>query len=538
MRNVSILFFLVIKISFSCGQNCLWAKVSSGSGFDYSSSVATDNLGNVLITGCFGSNVISFGSFTLSNSSTNNIFLVKYDASGNVLWAKSGLTDGTGIGQSVTTDANQNIYITGVFYGTSIIFDSFTLTNSGSTGTSDVFLVKYDPTGNVIWAKKEGTVTSDASYSVKTDFSQNVYITGYSTNNTLTIGTYTFTHSPGNIFLAKYDSNGNHLWAKTVDATGASYAVTTDLGDNCFITGEFNSPTLVSDSFTLTKTPETTNYFLLKIDSGGNTVWAKNANTIFGYGLCTNLQGDVFVVGSTNNPTVSIGSNSFTNQGLADIFLAKYTSSGNLVWGKCFGTGGNDFGFSISSDVSAIYFTGSFNGTLSLGTQTLLVPSGSNEPMFFARMDFDGNVVYANALAGGGAPFNNVNGISTDSYSNVYLTSDFIVNPLIIGTNTLSLSGGRSTFLAKFHFNDVGLESHVRENENNITVFPNPTSGVLYLPHSALPFDKYVLVDILGKETSIKIIDGSLDISSFPDGIYNLRIVTVKGPTNFKIIKN
>ena len=91
-------------------------------------SVAVDALGNAYVTGNFDSPTINFGSYTLTNTGIRNIYLVKYDASGNVLFAKSAMGTEWDEGYSVAVDACGNAYMTGYFDSPTIIFDSFTLT--------------------------------------------------------------------------------------------------------------------------------------------------------------------------------------------------------------------------------------------------------------------------------------------------------------------------------------------------------------------------------------------------------------------------
>jgi hypothetical protein len=95
--------------------NWLWAKSAGGASYDYGQSIATDVNGNVYVTGYFYSPSLTFGTTTLTNMGLYDIFVVKYDANGNVLWAKS--TGGTHLdeGYGISTDANGNVFVTGYF---------------------------------------------------------------------------------------------------------------------------------------------------------------------------------------------------------------------------------------------------------------------------------------------------------------------------------------------------------------------------------------------------------------------------------------
>ena len=193
---------------FAQSPNYLWAKSAGGTSSDWGKSVATDASGNVFVCGVFESLSITFGSYTLTNASASSgdIFLVKYDASGNVIWAKSAGGTDDDYGYSVATDASGNTFVTGRFHSPSITFGSYTLTNA-SAGSGDIFLVKYDASGNVIWAKSTGGTTEDKSSSVATDARGNCFVTGGFWSSSITFGSYTLNNASagkGDIFLAKF----------------------------------------------------------------------------------------------------------------------------------------------------------------------------------------------------------------------------------------------------------------------------------------------------------------------------------------------
>ena len=168
---------LIFELGISYGQSptYLWAKRAGGTDTDKGSSVATDANGNILVTGVFYSSSITFGTTTLTNAGGSNMYIAKYDAGGNVLWAKSaGGTDSNG-GYSIATDANGNIFVTGEFRNSSITFGTTTLTNAGYY---DIFIVKYDVGGNVLWAKSTGGTDWDEGRSVASDANGNILVTG------------------------------------------------------------------------------------------------------------------------------------------------------------------------------------------------------------------------------------------------------------------------------------------------------------------------------------------------------------------------
>src|SRR6187401_873044 len=119
--------------SFSQTPAWLWAQSAGGTSSESGFSIATDANDNIYVTGVFQSTSITFGSITLTNNSTNSydIFVVKYSSAGTVLWAYSGGGTGIDYGNSISTDGNGNVYVVGTFTS-SITFGSTILTTAGN----------------------------------------------------------------------------------------------------------------------------------------------------------------------------------------------------------------------------------------------------------------------------------------------------------------------------------------------------------------------------------------------------------------------
>ena len=155
----------------------------------------------------------------------SDIFIMKIDSSGNKIWTKQWGSDFNERGLDITTDSN-NIYVTG--------YTNSSLDGNTNAGDFDIFLTKYDSSGNKIWTKQWGTSSDDRGKGVTVDSSGNIYVTG-NTVGLIDPDLYTAT----DIFLIKYDGNGNQIWTR---AWGTSYpdfgsAVVTDNRQNIYITG-------------------------------------------------------------------------------------------------------------------------------------------------------------------------------------------------------------------------------------------------------------------------------------------------------------
>jgi len=157
------------------------------------------------VTGFFWSPTITFGSTTLTNAGGYDMYIVKYDASGNVLWAKNPGGYGLEVRSIVADPAGSgDTYVTGCFSDTTITFGSTTLVNSNNNTSTDIFLVKYDGAGDVEWAKSAEGINPDQAFSVAADAYGNVYVAGYFSSPSLDFDSTTLTLvSFYDMFIAK-----------------------------------------------------------------------------------------------------------------------------------------------------------------------------------------------------------------------------------------------------------------------------------------------------------------------------------------------
>jgi hypothetical protein len=395
MKKSILLFaaftFYISLFTFHCFAQTpawLWAKSATGTGIDEAFANAVDASGNIYMAGYFNSPTINFGTSTLTNVGGNDVFLVKYNSSGSVLWARSGGGNGHDAATSVAVDNSGNVYITGYYKSAEIGFGTDTLTNTDFTtnNTSDFFLVKYDPNGTVLLAKDGGGLNSEVSCSVAVSTSGDVFITGYFNSYSMLIGTTTITNAntsnyTNDIFLVKYTTGGNLLWARSVGTTSwdEAYAVAVDANGNSYITGVFNGATLTFGSTVLTNAGSIGTYdlFLAKFDISGNAVWAIRAGASedeYALSVAVNASGNSYLAGSFSSPTITFGSTTLTQVGLEDIFIAKFDINGNAVWAKSAGGDGYDDANSVNvnSSGSIIYLAGYFcSPAIAFGTDSL-----------------------------------------------------------------------------------------------------------------------------------------------------------------------
>ncbi|MEO8146382.1 MAG: T9SS type A sorting domain-containing protein [Bacteroidia bacterium] len=453
----SLILFMCLLFTVNCSYSQMpsyqWAKSAGGLDYELGFSITADANGNSYVTGYFGSPSIIFGSFTLNNNGGNDIFIIKYDPAGNVIWAKSAGGVDYDFGKSIATDALDNIYVTGIFNSPSITFGAFTI-NNNAAGSNDIFIVKYDTAGNVIWAKSVGGISDDSGISITTDAIGNSYVTGNFQSPSIIFGAFTLNNiGNGDVFIVKYDTAGNVIWAKSAGGTDyeLAYSIAADANGNSYITGYFQSQSITFGPYTLNSNGNA-DVFIVKYDTAGNVIWANSAggtNYEMGYSITTDANANSYVTGYFEGPGISFGSDTLNTNGFSDVFIVKYDTDGNVIWATSAGGTDYDIGYSITTDANDnSYVTGIFYVSITFGSFTLNSNANGTNDIFLVKYDSTGNVIWAQSA--GGTGYGVGHSITTDTYGNIYITGGFSSPEITFGSDTLTNNGsGDDIFITK-----------------------------------------------------------------------------------------
>ncbi|MDB6123182.1 MAG: Conserved repeat domain protein [Pedosphaera sp.] len=446
-----------------------WARQAGGTSADSARAIAVDGSGNAYITGVYLGNAV-FGPLSLTNNSgvTNfDIFIAKYDVAGNVIWAKQAGGKLTDSSRGIAADQSGNTYVTGSFQNIAN-FGDISLTNASANNS--IFTVKYDNAGNPIWAAQAGAGNME-SRAVAVDNDRNVFVAGYFSSTILfgTSGTNSFSaSSPTNIFLVKYDGDGNLIWARRAGSTGFingnysdCYALAVDNSGNVFITGAYRNNLLLGTNLLVVPTANgnTANPFVAKYDSAGNVLWARQgiATTSFGNALArgnaitVDGSGNSFVAGPYQE-AVSFGGYAL-NWAVGSVFLTKYDPSGNVLWAKGMGTYvlgnasiANAYGICLDYFGNPIV-TGTNGIRASFATASL------NAGTFAAKYSSSGEFLWARSFTGSALAAGVANGPSNSIYIAGTMTN-FSAN---FGVTNMVSSGPGDAFIARIGINPPGL---------------------------------------------------------------------------------
>lgn len=350
-------------------------------------------------------------------------------------WAHNMPGAGGDSGKDIVVDANGNVILLSDFAATVDFETGLGVTNLTSAGSTDGSVAKYDSDGNLIWAVKFGGTGGDVATSIELDNSGDIYVTGY--------------------------------FASTVDFDpGAGTA-------NLTASGAFD-------------------VFVVKLDQNGTFIWAKQIGGTAGdaaWDVQVDPSGNVLISGFhelTCDFDPNGGTANATSNGAADAFVLKLNSAGNYVWHYTFGSTNNDEARSLYIDNSSTaYVTGYFTGTVDFdfsgATQNL---TGVSEEIFVLKINSAGS--YTGAVSMGSTSFDSGRSIHVDSNNDILVTGYFsgtVDFDSGLGTNTKVSGGVRDIFVLKLNSSlnhiwaahasgsaDDEAWSIETDNENNVFV--------------------------------------------------------------------
>lgn len=371
-------------------------------------------------------------------------------------------------GNSITTDGQGNVYLTGYFYDTADFDPGNGNTPLVSMGDEDVFIEKLDANGHLVWVQQVGGTGPDIGYDITTDKDGNVYVIGsfvsvvdFDPNeegDTLT------SNGSHDIFIQKLDATGSLLWVKQIGGTGSDIgqSVVVDPVGNVYLTGVFSDTVdfdpgmgeehLVSEG--------QQDIFIQKLNADGDLIWVKQVggdHYEWSRKIMIDQEGNLYITGyfySTTDFDPGVGENILTSWGLSDAFIQKLDPEGDLMWVKQMGGTNYDFARSVCMDsLGNIYVIGHFQGSSDFdpGNDVTILNAGLYTDVFVQKLNSDGDLVWVKQMEGS-TNYDYGNAITCDMYGSVYAIGvfkdvvDFDPNQ---GNTPLSSLGTNDVFIQK-----------------------------------------------------------------------------------------
>jgi hypothetical protein len=434
----------ILDLAIAGAGEPLWARTGGGYSTDEAMGVAVDDSGDIVVAGSFWS-VAQFGTVQLTSAGITDIFVAKYTATGDLVWAVRAGGSGSESVFGVAVDGDGGILVTGYFQGTTTIGT----TTFVSQGVQDLFVAKFDTSGNSLWARAAGGPEWDYAYGIAIDGTGNTYITG-TFAGTAQFGASTLTSAGQNdVFVAKYDPAGALLWVRQGGGTSAdtSLGIAAEPDGDVVITGQF----MGAATFGTHTVSSAGGYdaFVARYSAAGDALWAVSAGGSSswegGYAVAVDGSGSAWVTGSFMG-TATIGSNTLVSAGEADAFLVEYDASGVARWATRLGGPSYDTGLGVTIGADgAIFLTGRYQNGTTIGTTDLTAAGGYD--VYVAKLAATGTPLWARNI--GGARDDNARGIAVDASGGLYVTGYF-TDTAQLDPFTLISNGGRDAFVARY----------------------------------------------------------------------------------------
>ncbi|MCX6258526.1 MAG: T9SS type A sorting domain-containing protein [Bacteroidia bacterium] len=562
MKNRLFAILIIVSgslSSFAQTPDWEWVRSFGSSAPDDLYETATDAGGNVYITGYLGQS-ITFDSITFISGA----ILAKYSASGDMIFIKG--FDSTNLFYPAKfVIMNDNLYFAGTYYVDTLVVNADTLTGEG------LYISRYDTDGNLTWIKNAGSIKNDngngyEAIDITADNEGNLYVLGEmgKSPETVTIGTNVISGNAQNLnFFAKYTGTGTAVWAKIIDGTGwnaytHATSIIADQNSNIYISGDFQCPTLVLDTVTLTNSGYS-NIFISKYATSGDLIWAKTAggtDADYSFDIAADNSSNTFLIGYFQSPSIAFGDIVLQNEDTSSVyytypmFITKYDPSGNSLWAKSVNNG-QASGIATDANGNA-FMTGAYGNPQITFDSIILTHTGDQvDPnSFIVKYSPSGVALWAKSPEegssgnGGGSHGNSGGDIVIDNQDNVYVAG-YLLNSgttAIFGQDTLInhdviewCGSTPDIYLVKIH--DIPDIINESEQNNTIVVFPNPTSGHVRI--NSLPaFAQIQVINSMGQVIQKQDIrnQSGMNLTLPESGIYFIRVISGKEVISKKVV--
>ncbi|MBA3705606.1 MAG: SBBP repeat-containing protein, partial [Bacteroidetes bacterium] len=465
MRKINtVIVVLTILINWFPAESmaqpfCQWSEGHGSVNEDFGIGVATDKSGNVYTIGYFNSPTIIFGTTTLTNAdnsgSSSDVFIVKSDSCGNIVWAKkAGDQDYDDRGKAITTDKNGNVYVTGSYYSYYIKFGSDSLANTG-TGWS-TYIAKYSPSGNVLWAKGMNASGGVNSTGITIDKNGDLLMSGYYMSDSVKLDAIKLigNSSENRILIAKYNSNtGNVMWAKNAEYSSNKLSgITTDTTGNVFVSGSFYDSIKIENTVLLGQ--NNLNAFFAKYNSSGNIVWAKSAGLNYddeATGIAADKAGNIFISGYFQSDSILFNSVKLklpSSSTIGNGFLVKCDAAGNALWGKRTNGLSEDYSEVVVTNSSGdVFVAGNFRSSSISLDGVILNNAGANTTydFYLAKYNTNGQLRWARKAGNTGNDF--VETIALGLNGIPYVIGEYASATIAFAAQTLTNNGTSDIYI-------------------------------------------------------------------------------------------
>lgn len=387
----------------------------------------------------------TFGDHTLTAVGSMDFFVAKVSPSGKFMWVRSGGGDLIDRGYAVASDHLGNCYVTGHFQSAEAKFDQLTIK---TVGDYDLFVARYDSQGNLAWIRTGGGTGYDYGHGIAADKLGNVFVTG------AVVGEGSFAaeklgHAgPAHVFCLAMNSDGKVNWARAADGQGSSsgHGIAADQQGNCYVGGYASGNT--SFGGRKLSTPTGHDILVARFDAHGQLDWlheGHGSSNAMIHEITADSAGNVWASGMFQGE-LKLADRTVANQGQHDLLLTSFDSTGQRLWTKTAGGSAIDYGLGVATDGHGhSYLTGSFAGRVEFDGMPHESSTAASDIMI---VKYDRSGTLRGFQQAGSDRTDHAYTIVSDSQGHLYL-SGACSGAAKFGSHAIPNRGSNDVFLAK-----------------------------------------------------------------------------------------
>ena len=311
----------VVVAQLDADGSHLWSQRFGDASYQAASGIAVDGSDQVLVAGYF-QGAMSFGGGVLQSGGGDDIFVAQLDTDGEHLWSQRFGGPSQQYANAISIDTAGNVLVTGAFHG-AVDFGGDELVSAGG---GDIYVVKLDTDGAHLWSQRFGDAAVQVASAVAVDSADNVLVTGYFEGAVDFGGGELESMGGRDIFVAKLDPDGSHLWSQRFGdaAHQRAHAIALDAAGNVLVAGAFEGVLdLGGDELVCAGGDD---LFVAKLDPAGAHVWSQgfgDSDLQQAHAIAVDSSANAVVIGSFSG-TLNLGGDDLTSAGETDIFAASF----------------------------------------------------------------------------------------------------------------------------------------------------------------------------------------------------------------------
>lgn len=453
-----------------------------------------------------------------------DLYVAKFDKNGNILWLKGESSEAYYAVYDLITTPDGGYCISGIYYTGDAQFGDITLINNA---VSNPYIARYDADGNLLWAS--GEIGSANYYDIAIDHMGDIVFLGEMNSSFTFNGEEQPRYGDRDIIFGKYASDGTPLWIKVLPGTDLEYSsrLAIDAENNILITGRFFS------EFTF-ETIHFNSYgnddaFILKTDANGSPIWVNvigdDGNNRMPEGLGIADNGNIYLA-ITVDDGMYVDAFTINTLGLTDMCLMEIDpENGAVNW---YQTGGGydwDYAYDLVVGSAGVFVCGTVNGDAEFGGLQLL---GGETSSYLIGYNFEGAAMELTPLTSTSTA--HAYHLTCDERGGVIVAGLFNVDITVPGFSTIYAQGPSDLFFCKVSSALVDIQDADEQNQS-FEIWPNPASQILHVRTDVAAAEEVRIFDIQGNRLLMQNIqqETTVNISGLPAGSYIVQLIMADG---------